>query len=147
ATCMVQGAGRPSDADVAKRLLDWQREDDGIVAEDGRNEGGPVEFQPMSPRAALKETDARLTEHIKTVESHLDLVIAMFERHLREDHNRGRRDRSVARLNPSHSHPSNRCRRLVVRPQLGRSKNTWRRCSSASSSCLNRRSRGGSDRM
>ena len=37
----------------------------------------------------LQATDARLSElseHITTVESHLDVVIEMFERHLREDH-------------------------------------------------------------
>jgi uncharacterized protein YoxC len=34
----------------------------------------------------LEETDARLTGHIQVVESHLDSLIAMFERHLREDH-------------------------------------------------------------
>jgi hypothetical protein len=34
----------------------------------------------------LRATDARLTEHISTVESHLNVVIEMFERHLREDH-------------------------------------------------------------
>jgi hypothetical protein len=34
----------------------------------------------------LRETDARLTEHIGTVESHLNVVIEMFERHQRDDH-------------------------------------------------------------
>ena len=37
----------------------------------------------------VKETKARmddLGEYIKTVESHLNVVIEMFERHLREDH-------------------------------------------------------------
>jgi hypothetical protein len=34
----------------------------------------------------LRATDARLSEHITSVESHLDVVIEMFERHLREDH-------------------------------------------------------------
>lgn len=34
----------------------------------------------------LEESDARLREHISRVESHLDIVIRMFERHLREDH-------------------------------------------------------------
>jgi hypothetical protein len=34
----------------------------------------------------LRATDARLSEHITTVESHLNVVIEMFERHLREDH-------------------------------------------------------------
>ena len=37
----------------------------------------------------LRSTDARLSElseHVSTVESHLDVVIEMFERHLREDH-------------------------------------------------------------
>jgi len=31
---------------------------------------------------------AELRDYIKTVESHLDVVIEMFERHLREDHDR-----------------------------------------------------------
>ena len=31
------------------------------------------------------DTETRLAEHIKTVESHLSVVIQMFERHLRED--------------------------------------------------------------
>ncbi len=34
----------------------------------------------------LRESDARLSKHIDTVESHLNVVIEMFERHLREDH-------------------------------------------------------------
>jgi flagellar capping protein FliD len=34
----------------------------------------------------LRATDARLSEHISTVEAHLNVVIEMFERHLREDH-------------------------------------------------------------
>lgn len=34
----------------------------------------------------LRATDATLSEHITTVESHLNVVIEMFERHLREDH-------------------------------------------------------------
>ena len=34
----------------------------------------------------LRETDGRLTRHIEQVDSHLDVVIQMFERHLREDH-------------------------------------------------------------
>jgi hypothetical protein len=36
----------------------------------------------------LRETDARLTTHIEHVESHLNVVVDMFERHLREDHGR-----------------------------------------------------------
>ena len=36
--------------------------------------------------ASLRETDARLNKHIQSVESHLNVVIDMFERHLREDH-------------------------------------------------------------
>lgn len=36
----------------------------------------------------LRETDARLTAHIDRVESHLNVMIEMFERHLREDHGR-----------------------------------------------------------
>jgi ABC-type transporter Mla subunit MlaD len=37
----------------------------------------------------LRDTDARLSAHIEAVESHLDIVIDTFERHLREDHGRG----------------------------------------------------------
>lgn len=40
----------------------------------------------------MRETNARvddLGEYIKTVESHLNVVIQMFERHLREDHGHG----------------------------------------------------------
>jgi hypothetical protein len=53
-----------------------------------------AEAQQLTDRQ-LKETnqqlanmDARLTGHISTVESHLNVVIEMFERHLREDHGR-----------------------------------------------------------
>ena len=34
----------------------------------------------------LRDTDARLSKHLDSVESHLNVVIEMFERHLREDH-------------------------------------------------------------
>jgi uncharacterized protein YukE len=34
----------------------------------------------------LRATDARLSEHINTVESHLNVLIQVFERHLRDDH-------------------------------------------------------------
>lgn len=34
----------------------------------------------------LKATDERLSAHIGTVESHLNVVIEMFERHLRDEH-------------------------------------------------------------
>jgi len=36
--------------------------------------------------AQFREADARLQAHIDDVDSHLNLVIEMFERHLREDH-------------------------------------------------------------
>ena len=36
--------------------------------------------------AQFREADARLQEHIDHVDSHLNVVIEMFERHLREDH-------------------------------------------------------------
>lgn len=39
--------------------------------------------------AQLKETDERLGEHIKTVESHLDVVIEMFERRLQKEDDPG----------------------------------------------------------
>jgi hypothetical protein len=41
--------------------------------------------------AQLRETDAQLRvtdAHLKEVESHLNVVIQMFDRHLREDHGR-----------------------------------------------------------
>lgn len=38
--------------------------------------------------AQFREADGRLQEHIDQVESHLNLVIGMFERHLRDDHGR-----------------------------------------------------------
>jgi hypothetical protein len=38
--------------------------------------------------AQFREADGRLKEHIDQVESHLNLVIGMFERHLRDDHGR-----------------------------------------------------------
>jgi hypothetical protein len=38
--------------------------------------------------AQFREADARLQEHIDHVDSHLNVVIEMFERHLREDHGR-----------------------------------------------------------
>jgi uncharacterized protein YukE len=34
----------------------------------------------------LRETDARLSGHIERVESHLTVLIQVFEQHLREDH-------------------------------------------------------------
>ena len=36
--------------------------------------------------AQFREADARLQEHIDHVDSHLNVVVEMFERHLREDH-------------------------------------------------------------
>ena len=36
----------------------------------------------------LRDGDIRLTRHIEHVDSHLNVVIEMFERHLREDHGR-----------------------------------------------------------
>lgn len=36
----------------------------------------------------LKESDSRLGEYIKSVDAQLNIVIQMFERHLREDHGR-----------------------------------------------------------
>jgi hypothetical protein len=34
----------------------------------------------------LREEDRRLGEYIQSVEAHLNIVVDMFERHLREDH-------------------------------------------------------------
>jgi hypothetical protein len=49
---------------------------------------GHLQSSQQLTEQQLRETDARLSEHLKTVESHLDVVIQMFERHLREDHGR-----------------------------------------------------------
>ena len=38
----------------------------------------------------LRETAGKLEEHIRAVASHLDVVITMFERHLRDDHGHDR---------------------------------------------------------
>jgi hypothetical protein len=46
--------------------------------------------QATNLQLQLKETDRRLSGHIGTVESHLNVVIQMFERHLREDHGHNR---------------------------------------------------------
>ncbi len=48
-----------------------------------------TEQQLKETAAQLKETDERLSEHIRTVESHLDIVIQMFERRLREEDDPG----------------------------------------------------------
>lgn len=40
-------------------------------------------------REQLEKADIDLREYIQTVESHLDVLIEMFERHLREDHGSG----------------------------------------------------------
>jgi hypothetical protein len=42
--------------------------------------------QLREAREQLEAADADLRSHIRDVESHLDVVIEMFERHLREDH-------------------------------------------------------------
>jgi hypothetical protein len=42
--------------------------------------------QLRESREQLREADADLREYIRTVESHLNVLIEMFERHLREDH-------------------------------------------------------------
>jgi uncharacterized protein YukE len=42
--------------------------------------------QLRASREQLEKADSDLREYIQTVESHLDLLIEMFERHLREDH-------------------------------------------------------------
>ena len=42
--------------------------------------------QLRESREQLEAADADLRSHIRDVESHLNVVIEMFERHLREDH-------------------------------------------------------------
>ncbi len=62
----------------------------GIVGRLTENVGQIATAQRLTDQQ-LKETDRQLKEtdeYIKTVESHLNVVIQMFERHLREDHGR-----------------------------------------------------------
>jgi hypothetical protein len=56
---------------IVGHLHEAQRETDRQIKETGRQ---------------MKEADTQLREYIQTVESHLDVVVEMFERHLREDH-------------------------------------------------------------
>ena len=44
--------------------------------------------QLRESEARWREADRSLKEHIDAVDSHLNVVIDMFERHLREDHGR-----------------------------------------------------------
>ena len=71
-------------ADFEKLSAKTDRMTEGIIGLTGII-GQLAEAQQRTDQQ-LRETDARLTEHIKTVESHLNVVIEMFERHLREDH-------------------------------------------------------------
>ena len=87
-----------SDAEMAKLSAKTDRIADGLIGLTGivgtvvRTMGDlataqtRTEEQLRQTDARLRESDARLTTHIDRVESHLNVVIDMFERHLREDH-------------------------------------------------------------
>jgi ABC-type transporter Mla subunit MlaD len=59
-----------------------------VVDSVGRVVDGVSEIAEAQKRTdeQLRATDARLGEHIGRVEAHLNIVIEMFDRHLREDH-------------------------------------------------------------
>src|SRR5262245_54343800 len=63
---------------IVGRLADEQR----LTDEQLRT----TDQQLRASHEQLRATDESLSEHIKAVESHLNIVIQMFERHLREDH-------------------------------------------------------------
>jgi len=85
-------------ADLAKNETRWterfDRITDGLVGLTGIVGQLAASQQRTDEQVReLRESDARLQEqiratdgHIRDVESHLNIVIEMFERHLREDH-------------------------------------------------------------
>jgi hypothetical protein len=76
-------------ADFEKLTAKTDRIADAIVGLTGIV--GRVASQQEHTDQQLRETNLQvkaLGDHLKTVESHLDMVIEMFERHLREDHGR-----------------------------------------------------------
>jgi len=77
--------------DLDKLSVKTDRMTDGLIgltAIVGRLADGQrlTDEQLRASHEQLRATDESLSEHIKTVESHLNVVIQMFERHLREDH-------------------------------------------------------------
>ena len=77
-------------ADIARNEVRWterlDRVTDGLVGLTAVV--GQLAAAQLRTDEQLRETDARLTKHLETVDSHLNLVIQMFERHLRDDHGR-----------------------------------------------------------
>ena len=57
----------------------------GVVGLVGRAVGDLAAAQQRTEEE-MREGDARLRKHIENVESHLNVVIEMFDRHIREDH-------------------------------------------------------------
>jgi hypothetical protein len=75
---------------IVGRLADQQEHTTGIVGRIAEQQDKTDE-QIRETNTQIRETHTRVDElgqYIKTVESHLNVVIEMFERHLREDHGR-----------------------------------------------------------
>ncbi len=85
-------------ADIAKNEARWGERFDALSAKTDRIADGLVGLTAIVGQIAtsqlrtdeqLRSTQERvddLGQYIRTVESHLNVVIEMFERHLREDH-------------------------------------------------------------
>ena len=85
-------------ADLAKLVADSARNEARMTEGFGRVNEGLVGLTAIVGQLAaaqvhtdeqireLREGDARLQRHIDAVESHLNILIDTFERHLREDH-------------------------------------------------------------
>jgi len=77
---------RQFDANLEKLSTKTDRIADGLIGLTGLvgRAIGDLSAAQQRTDAQLRETDA----HLKEVESHLNVVIQMFDRHLREDHGR-----------------------------------------------------------
>jgi hypothetical protein len=76
------------DANLEKLSAKTDRIADGLIGLTGLvgRAIGDLAAAQQRTDAQFREADARLQEHIDHVDSHLNVVIEMFERHLREDH-------------------------------------------------------------
>jgi ABC-type transporter Mla subunit MlaD len=73
---------------IVTRIADQQNRTDEQIRETN-GQLGETNAQLRETNAQLRETNTRVDEvgqYIKTVEAHLNIVVEMFERHLREDH-------------------------------------------------------------
>jgi len=80
-------------ADLAKNESRWterfERLTDGLVGLTGIvGQLAASQQRTDDHLRELRESDARLQEQIRETDAHLNIVIDMFERHLREDHGR-----------------------------------------------------------